>query len=346
MQMSDENIDAEEGTLKPGVSAVVCCYNSAQVIVPTILALHQQIIPPELGYEVILVDNACTDNTVELAKVVWHNSTLPLRIVEESQPGLMNARKAGVLKARYDILLFVDDDNIIESDWIRKISYLFARNRNVGIIGGYNRELIDGEKPSWFDMFKSMYACGTRIPINESGVITGKTGAKYFGAGLAFRTLILREIINGYPPVFLTGRKKNVSIRGDDTELVLRALLSGWDFYYENTLTLQHHILNKRLKWRYLCRCAKGSGATMIVLQIYRSVLCGEKPVLYKDLLKAALQELVELIKNPRTILQIRKTGDPMSIKYYRLFGKLAGLKNFRNNYSEISRQIYARYRR
>ena len=60
-----------ENKVTPGVSVVVCCYNSADVIIPTMTALSRQDVPHGIGFEVLLVDNNCTDNTVQLALKIW-----------------------------------------------------------------------------------------------------------------------------------------------------------------------------------------------------------------------------------------------------------------------------------
>ncbi len=48
------------------VSIVICCYNSAHRLPETIRHLLAQEIPEGLLWEVIVVDNACTDNTAQV----------------------------------------------------------------------------------------------------------------------------------------------------------------------------------------------------------------------------------------------------------------------------------------
>ena len=68
----------------------------------------------------------------------------------------------GVKNAIYDILLFVDDDNILAHDWVKKLSRLYWEMPRVGAVGGYNEALLHDVKPEWFDRFQSVYACGPR----------------------------------------------------------------------------------------------------------------------------------------------------------------------------------------
>ena len=61
--MSDTGKTFLESGLLPGVSVVICCYNSAEVIVPSMKALSSQKVPNRYGYEVILEWAALMDNT-------------------------------------------------------------------------------------------------------------------------------------------------------------------------------------------------------------------------------------------------------------------------------------------
>jgi len=321
--------------LKPGVSAVVCCYNSADVIVPTVRALAGQDVPPGAGYEVLLVDNNCTDNTVQLAKEAWNNPGYPLRIIKEKTPGLIYARKAGVKSAVYDILLFVDDDNILAPDWVEKLSRFYREMPRVGAVGGHNEALLQGERPGWFDRFQNVYACGPR------DVGAGVDPRKKFGAGLSFRTGVIRSILFSGPPLFLVGRTKNALIRGEDTEMSLRCVLMGWEFYYDPSLKLQHNLLPQRVNWDYVCRARKGGGVSGIILKIYFDLLENKEPGDYGAVVRFVLRKWKEyILQYKRRIFFINKEGTDTSFWFYRLLGMSRGLVTYRKTYRHIRRQI------
>ena len=68
-----------------GVSVIICCYNSRDVIGDTRIYLAHQEVASQVKWEVLLVDNACRDDTVEVARQAWSKlgSVVPLRIVQE-----------------------------------------------------------------------------------------------------------------------------------------------------------------------------------------------------------------------------------------------------------------------
>lgn len=321
--------------LKPGVSAVVCCYNSAEIIVPTIKALARQDVPRDTNYEIILVDNNCTDDTVNLAREAWGNPGYPLRVIEEKEPGLIYARQTGVKNAKYDILLFVDDDNILNKDWVKKLCQHYENMPKVAAIGGFNEVLLHGEKPGWFDRFQGVYACGPRD--SESGLNPKKS----FGAGLSFRTEVIRSILFSPLPLYLVGRTKSTLTRGEDTEMALRCRLMGWDIYYDSSLKLQHNLLPKRVTWDYVCRVRKGGGCASIVLRIYRRLLKGRKPLSFSGHVRYVLRYWKRYFKeNKKDFFHIKKEGSQSSFFFYRALGMSKGLLQYRKIYPDILRKI------
>jgi glycosyltransferase involved in cell wall biosynthesis len=110
-------------------SIVVPCYNEADYIEATLDSLKQQ--KTKASYEVIIVDNNCTDNTVEIAKRYDE-----VRIVSEKVPGVCAARQAGLQQAAGEIVISTDADTIFNSDWLEKIDNVFKSNSNIVAVGG------------------------------------------------------------------------------------------------------------------------------------------------------------------------------------------------------------------
>ena len=206
--------------LDEGVSVIVCCHNSSEVIGPTVDALSRQILSKGYRYEVILVDNQCRDDTVQVAKQAWFMGPRRLKIIQERRLGLMHARLAGLRAASCRYLIFVDDDNILSSKWVDNVYNIFSHQPDVGLIGGRNLPLTDRPAPEWFPKFYGVYACGSRIKPSR------KRGFKLFGAGIAFRTTILRKVMFNPPAFFLVGHTGKALKRGDDTEMAAAVAVS------------------------------------------------------------------------------------------------------------------------
>jgi cellulose synthase/poly-beta-1,6-N-acetylglucosamine synthase-like glycosyltransferase len=71
-----------------GVSVVICCYNSSQRLPQTLGHLLAQECEVDLPWEVIVVDNASTDGTAEVARSVWScDATTPAQGCRRTRAG-------------------------------------------------------------------------------------------------------------------------------------------------------------------------------------------------------------------------------------------------------------------
>ena len=72
----------------PSISVVICTFNGAKRLVPTLEHLRQQKGAEQIEWEVVVVDNASTDGTAAVARTLWPiNNPVPLRIVREPEQG-------------------------------------------------------------------------------------------------------------------------------------------------------------------------------------------------------------------------------------------------------------------
>ncbi|QUY44742.1 glycosyltransferase [Acaryochloris marina] len=252
-----------------GVSIIICCYNSAQELPQTLQNLVLQQVSADVPWEVVIIDNASTDATAKVAQSLWPNSApAPLRIVHESNLGLINARYRALSEAQYEILSFIDDDNWICSNWVQTVSELMSHNSEIGACGSHNIPAFDGEKPWWFDLSSRSYAVGKQGP-DEGGDITGSRG-RLIGAGLTIRKCAWQQLVDKGFNSLLVGCQGKALNRGEDTELTFALVLAGWRIWYEPRLTLQHHLQAERLQWSYLRRLRRNGGKATIGFDPYR----------------------------------------------------------------------------
>ena len=95
------------------LSVVVPAYNEAAFLPATLASLARQDYPG--GYEVIVVDNASTDDTAAVA------ARYGARVVREPSPGVCAARQAGTDAARGAVVVSTDADTVHPPDWLRRL---------------------------------------------------------------------------------------------------------------------------------------------------------------------------------------------------------------------------------
>jgi len=93
------------------VSIITPAYNSGSTIVACIESLRAQ--SYEGQYEIILVDNGSTDNTVELAEMAGVD-----KIIRAPCATVYGARNEAIACSKGDVLAFIDSDCIADQDWL------------------------------------------------------------------------------------------------------------------------------------------------------------------------------------------------------------------------------------
>ncbi|NER78119.1 MAG: glycosyltransferase family 2 protein [Leptolyngbya sp. SIO1D8] len=255
-----------------GVSVVICCHNSAQELPKTIQHLAAQQVSPDVLWELIVIDNASTDTTAKVAQSSWpETAPAPLRVIHESNLGLINARYRALAEAKYQVISFIDDDNWVCPNWVQTVSEVMTHHPEVAACGGHNIPEFDGEKPWWFDLSSRSYAVGTQGP-EEGGDITWSRG-RLIGAGLTIRKSAWQRLVDEGFTSLLVGCKGKALNRGEDTELTFALVLAGWRLWYEPQLTLRHHLQSERLQWSYLRRLSRNGGKATLGFDPYRFAL-------------------------------------------------------------------------
>lgn len=112
------------------ISIIVPAYNEEKVISQTLHALSQLDVEGE--WEVILVDNASTDRTKEIAETFLKK--MPLKIITENRKGRGRARATGFAHATGEILFSTDADTIPPADWVEKMLAPFSDPKVVASI--------------------------------------------------------------------------------------------------------------------------------------------------------------------------------------------------------------------
>jgi len=256
-----------------GVSVIICCYNSASRLPQTLAHLNKQVVPEDFFWEIILVNNASSDNTVEYAKSVWQENqpvNASCRVVDELCPGQMFARKKGAREAKYECLIFCDDDNLLDENYVYLSWQVMGKDKMIGAAGGQNVPVTNVDTyPDWFEEYKDKYAIG--IPAEESGDVTHR--GFVLGAGLITRRTLFLQVFDDRYPSLLNGRNGEKLTTGDDFEYCKRLLLWGFTLYYDKHLKLKHFIPAERLTTDYRDRLMDGIREASKVLSVYDRAL-------------------------------------------------------------------------
>jgi glycosyltransferase involved in cell wall biosynthesis len=243
-----------------GVSVILCCYNSAKRLPVTLGYIACQEVPVTISWEVVLVNNASTDNTSEVAADQWKKTgcQVPFRIVDQPVPGLSAAREKGINEASFDYCIFCDDDNWFDPGYVRTAYETMETHPDVAIAGGKSQAFFEAPSPEWFDRFSQSYV--VEEPFLHSRVLPPER-IYLAGAGMVLSKKFLRDLKTiGFSPV-LTDRIGDQLMSGEDVELCLMARFLGYDIYYCEELSFVHCMTESRLTWDYFLRMSAGGHA-------------------------------------------------------------------------------------
>jgi len=250
-----------------GISVVICCYNSEERLPKVLDHLEKQEVSDNIPWEVLVIDNASTDRTAQVALECWNRKNIPLRVVDEPNPGLSNARLAGFANATKEVISFVDDDNWVEPGWIRKVYDIMSGDPAIGILGGRGRAAFESDPPFWFEDFQGAFAVG---PNKKT---TGIQQTYITGAGMNVRKSAWDHLRSNGFEFILSGRKGKALTSGEDVEMSYAFLLAGYSLYYDDDLLFYHYMPAGRLQWGYLVKLYGAFGRSVPVVNLYSALL-------------------------------------------------------------------------
>jgi len=190
--------------------------------------------------ELLVVDNApSTDATERLVRTRYPQ----VRYLREPRPGLDWARNRAIAEARGEIIVYTDDDAVVDPGWVAAFVRIFAEDAAVmavtGLVVPYE---LETEAQLLFEQYggfgrgfsRRWYRLAQDKPIRE----TLHIGAGRFGTGanMAFRRRVFTHI-GLFDPALDVGTVTN---GGGDLEMFFRVLQEGYTLVYEPRAIVRH----------------------------------------------------------------------------------------------------------
>lgn len=219
------------------VAVVIPVWNGRSVLGRCLEALERQTLPRS-EFQVIVVDNGSTDDTLGIARRFEG-----VEVLEESTPGSYTARNLGIAHVRAPITAFTDADCVPDPAWLERILSAAAANPGFGVLAGRidlfdeveQEDVVYGDYERLFS-FPQAHAsrgnCATANWASETELLRRLGG---FDASLKSggdRQMALRIKEAGRPLIYVPELVVRHPVRASRAELVRkRQRLSGgrWD---------------------------------------------------------------------------------------------------------------------
>lgn len=237
-------------------SVIICTHNPRADYLDRVLgALRAQTLPQD-QWELLLVDNASTRPLAKDWDLGWHPAA---RRIREEELGLAPARLRGIAEAKGELLVFVDDDNVLEPNFLAEALRIGRDWPMLGIWGGSIIPEFEIEPPSHLLPFLHAVAMvEVKAPL-WSNVVTCP-GATVCGAGMCLRAVVAaayRQFYNA-SDIRLTDRAGEDLLSGGDVEIGHIACDLGFGIGRFPELRLTHLIPRHRVEETYLIRLTEG----------------------------------------------------------------------------------------
>ncbi len=308
----------------PVVSIIVVNLNGKHLLEDCFASLHNSEYPRE-RFEVVLVDNASTDGSVEYTKekFPW------VRILQlDKNYGFCKPNNEGVKISRGEYVVILNNDTVVTPQWLPEL--VKGTQKEEQIISCASKMLL-------YDRKDVINTAGGKITIIGGVFYKGwgdKDGPKYdqfeyTGFGCGAGVLVKKEFFES-----IGGFDEDQFISGDETELGLKAWLYGYKVLYVPTAVMYHKLSGtygskggyQPLKIYYYRRNAMGNIVKNLEARnAFKGLFVGLVFDLYRCIkyvrirnfggITATAKAYLFFVKNLRKLLRKRKTGQKRRVR-------------------------------
>lgn len=259
------------------ISVIICTHNPNVATLKLVLdALRHQTLD-QSEWELVIVDNSSKDPVQGIVDLSWHKRG---RVIVESQLGLSYSRITGVNNTNNPLIIFIDDDNVPEKNFLELALSFHLKHPQVGCFGGKSLPVFASPPPAWF------FSSGVNLGCQDYGdkpyisnyhatgfKLTGYPDKAPIGTGMVILRTAFLTYLNAAKDNMARmelGRKGAALTSGEDNDIILTIVKAGFELAYIPELIIRHHIPQVRYSEKYLLKMAYESNRSWIkVLYIH-----------------------------------------------------------------------------
>jgi glycosyltransferase involved in cell wall biosynthesis len=243
--------------LRPILSVILCTHNPRPDYFARCLdALSKQTLGTD-AWDLLIVDNASEPAIASRVGMDWPPNA---QILVEPRLGLTPARLAGIRAAKGDLLVFVDDDNVLDPDFLEVARRTALERPFLGAWSGQCRPDFEQAPPEWTRRYWGNLVI-REFKTDVWSNLPRLAATMPCGAGLCVR----RDVAMRYIALHDSGaramdldRKGSSLMSGGDNDLAACACDAGLGVGLVSALRLTHLMPPFRLTEDYLVRLTEG----------------------------------------------------------------------------------------
>lgn len=235
----------KESKLKPiDLSIVIVNYNAKKFLNDCFSSVFNTI--RRINYEVIVIDNNSSDNSVEFIKRNYHNVKL---IINNNNVGYAKANNQGIKIAQGNFILLLNPDTVVFDKSIHKMVYYIKKNINIGILGC--RVMNPGNKLQWDSCGK--FLTPLTLFLKQSAIEKCFPYSRFLGQRLMrYWKRNSSRLIDWVSGVCMLIRRQTIENIGmldvrffaymEDMDFCRRATKKNWQVYFIHDAKILHNL--------------------------------------------------------------------------------------------------------
>jgi glucosyl-dolichyl phosphate glucuronosyltransferase len=240
------------------ITISICTWNRAHLLRKTLLRLAEVSACAPLPWDVLVIDNNCTDETPRV--VDSFAEQLRIRRIVETKPGLSNARNRALESSEGTHVVFIDDDVLVGSQWLSAAAQGIVDHPKAGAFGG---PILP-----WFEVHPDPIIrrafplldrgfCGLHHDRPE-GVLP--KNLPIFGANMGYR----KDAIGTTRFDPRLGVSRTIGREGEEIDFLDKLREKKCHVVWLPAMAVEHYVDPSRMTLRYLCAFYEGRGQTYI----------------------------------------------------------------------------------
>lgn len=240
------------------MTIAICTWNRAALLRQTLSSMQQLVIPQGVSWEVLVVNNNCTDETCDVIKEFL--GKLPIREYFEPQPGKSYALNSGTRAAKGNILLWTDDDVLVQPNWLAAYFDAFQRHPEAQFCGGPVEPWFEVDPPAWLEQAWPLVHHAFAVIDYSDQEIPLSPKTMPFGVNWAIR----REKQLAFMYDTRLGPRPDSTLRGEETTLIRQLFADEVPGVWVPSARMKHFVPKNRMTLAYLkgFYYGQGEGAT------------------------------------------------------------------------------------
>lgn len=240
------------------LTVLICTHNRVRLLQRILASLNQARRPAGCRTDILVVANACTDNTATFLEAYQAQAAgkdwLPLAWLAEPTPGKSHALNRAIPELGSELVSLVDDDHRVDEGYLTGICTATDSYPDATLYCGRILPDWDGSEPAWVHDTGPYRIYPPPVPVQDQGDTphpVSQQGPLPGGGNLVLRRAVF-DRVGGFAEEL--GPQGHNLGGGEDTDFILRALKADEHMIYIPDITQYHYVDPARLRLGYLFR--------------------------------------------------------------------------------------------